>query len=90
MRREDIKESKAQRAARIAGTGNGATLRTRVKPDKSKYCRKIKHKSIALAMDFALNGLAEFLETFFKWLNCFLTLEQGAHLVQERHKLAFG
>ena len=52
---EQIKETKAQRAARIAGTGNGATLRTRLVLDKHKYSRKIKHKgqSIANAMDFA-------------------------------------
>lgn len=49
----DIKETRAQRAARIAGTGNGATLRTRTVRDKTKYTRKIKHKSIANAMDFA-------------------------------------
>lgn len=51
----DIKETKAQRAARIAGTGNGATLRTRLVLDRKKYSRKIKHKgqSIANAMDFA-------------------------------------
>ena len=50
---KDIKETRAQRAARIAGTGNGATLRTRTVRDKTKYTRKIKHKSIATAMDFA-------------------------------------
>ena len=52
---EQIKETKAQRAARIAGTGNGATLRTRLIPLKQKYSRKEKHKgqSIAKAMDFA-------------------------------------
>ena len=49
----DIKETRAQRAARIAGTGNGATLRTRYVPDKKKYSRKIKHKSLAEARDFA-------------------------------------
>lgn len=52
----DIKETRAQRAARIAGTGNGATLRTRTVRDKKKYSRKEKHKSIALAMDFAFYG----------------------------------
>ena len=55
MKRDDIKESKSQREARIAGTGNGATLRTRVRLDRTKYSRKIKHKkSIAEAMDFAI------------------------------------
>lgn len=52
-KKDDIKETRAQRAARIAGTGNGATLRTRTVRDKTKYTRKIKHKSIANAMDFA-------------------------------------
>ena len=48
-------ESVSQRKARVAGTGNGATLRTRVVQMKSKYSRKEKHKgqSIARAMDFA-------------------------------------
>lgn len=48
-------ESVAQRMARVAGTGNGATLRTRVVQDKRHYSRKEKHKgqSIARAMDFA-------------------------------------
>ena len=48
-------ESASQRQERVAGTGNGATLRTRVVQLKSKYCRKEKHKgqSIARAMDFA-------------------------------------
>lgn len=51
---EYVKESAAQRAARIAGTGNGATLRTRLVKDRRKYTRKIKHKarSIAQAIDF--------------------------------------
>lgn len=61
---DSIKETKAQRAARITGTGNGATLRTRLEPDREKYSRKIKHKgqSIANAMDFAfslIGGLFE-------------------------------
>ena len=48
-------ESVSQRKARVAGTGNGATLRTRVVQMKLKYSRKEKHKgqSIARAMDFA-------------------------------------
>ena len=64
---EYIKETRAQRAARIAGTGNGATLRTRLVLDKKKYSRKIKHKgqSIANAMDFAF-----IVENF--TLNCYI------------------
>jgi hypothetical protein len=52
-------ESTSQRKARVAGTGNGATLRTRVVQMKSKYSRKEKHKgqSIASAMDFAFSKL---------------------------------
>lgn len=51
-------ETARQRMARVAGTGNGATLRTRVVQLKSKYTRKEKHKgqSIANAMDFAFYG----------------------------------
>ena len=49
------KESRRLREERIAGTGNGATLRTRIVRDRKKYSRKVKHlnKSIAEAMDFA-------------------------------------
>ena len=56
----EAKETRAQRAARIAESGNGATLRTRVAPDRKKYSRKEKHKgqSIARAMDFAFYGHA--------------------------------
>ena len=48
------KESQKLRAERIAGTGNGSTLRTRVVRDRTKYTRKIKFKkSVADAADFA-------------------------------------
>jgi len=52
------KESVRLRQERIAGTSNGATLRTRVVRDRKKYTRKIKHsrKSIAEAMDFVCFG----------------------------------
>ena len=51
---EKLKESKAQRAARIAETGNNALWRTRVVIDRKKYSRKLKHKkSLADARDFA-------------------------------------
>ena len=50
-------ESVAQRMARVAGTGNGATLRTRVVQNKRNYSRKEKHKgqSIASAMDLLVH-----------------------------------
>lgn len=49
------KESNSQRAARIAESGNGQTMRTRIIRDRKTYTRKDKHKkkSIADAMDFA-------------------------------------
>ena len=51
------KESQKLRAERIAGTGNGSTLRTRVVRDRTKYTRKIKFKkSVADAADFAFYG----------------------------------
>ena len=40
------KESKRQRAERIANSNNGNTMRTRVVKDKKKYSRKTKHKKI--------------------------------------------
>jgi len=49
------KESARLREERIAGTGNGITLRTRVVRDRTKYTRKFKHKkSPATAEDFPL------------------------------------
>lgn len=49
-----VKETGRLREERIAGTGNGHTLRTRIVRDRTRYTRKIKHKkeSIARAMDF--------------------------------------
>ena len=50
----DAKESAALRTLRIDGSQNGATLRTRVVRDKTKYTRTLKHKkSLADAGDFA-------------------------------------
>lgn len=47
-------ESARMRLRRIDGSQNGATLRTRVVRDKTKYNRNIKHKkSLADARDFA-------------------------------------
>ena len=46
-------ESARMRTLRIDGTQNGATLRTRIIRDKTKYNRNIKHKkSLADAGDF--------------------------------------
>ena len=49
------KESTMLRTLRIDGSQNGATLRTRVVRDKTKYSRNLKHKgSLADAGDFPL------------------------------------
>ena len=40
------KETKRQRAERIANSNNGNTMRTRVVKDKKKYSRKSKHKKM--------------------------------------------
>ena len=46
-------ESARLRTLRIDGSQNGATLRTRIVRDKTKYNRNIKHKkSLADAGDF--------------------------------------
>ena len=46
-------ESARMRTLRIDGSQNGATLRTRIVRDKTKYNRNIKHKkSLADAGDF--------------------------------------
>ena len=53
MAKNDAKESARLRKQRIDGSQNGATLRTRVVLDKTKYTRNIKHKkSLADAGDF--------------------------------------
>ena len=50
---ETAKESDMMRMRRIDGSQNGATLRTRVVRDKTKYNRNLKHKkSLAEAGDF--------------------------------------
>ena len=50
---ETAKESAMLRTLRIDGSQNGATLRTRVVRDKTKYSRNVKHrKSFADAGDF--------------------------------------
>ena len=51
---ETAKESALLRMLRIDGSQNGATLRTRIVRDKTKYNRNVKHKkSFADARDFA-------------------------------------
>ena len=51
---ETAKESARLRTLRIDGSQNGATLRTRIVRDKTKYSRTLKHKkSLADAGDFA-------------------------------------
>ena len=58
-RAESAKESDVMRTLRIDGSQNGATLRTKVVRDKTKYNRNVKHKkSLADARDFAFIGLA--------------------------------
>ena len=53
-RAESAKESDVMRTLRIDGSQNGATLRTRIVRDKTKYNRNVKHKkSLADARDFA-------------------------------------
>ncbi len=57
MSKNDAKESARLRKQRIDGSQNGATLRTRIVRDKTKYTRTLKHKkSLADAGDFAFYG----------------------------------
>lgn len=50
---DSAKESAMLRNIRIDGSQNGATLRTRIVRDKTKYTRTLKHKkSLADAGDF--------------------------------------
>ena len=54
---ETAKESDMMRMRRIDGSQNGATLRTRVVRDKTKYNRNLKHKkSLADAGNFPFLG----------------------------------
>ena len=63
---ETAKESAMLRTLRIDGSQNGATLRTRIVRDKTKYTRTLKHKkSLAEAGDFPL------LNSYFR-LNCLM------------------
>ena len=55
MAKNDAKESARLRTLRIDGSQTGATLRTRIVRDKTKYTRTLKHKkSLADAGDFPL------------------------------------
>ena len=57
---ETAKESARLRTLRIDGSQNGATLRTRIVRDKTKYNRTLKHKkSLAEAGDFPLMTLGK-------------------------------
>jgi hypothetical protein len=63
---ETAKESARLRMLRIDGSQNGASLRTRIVRDKTKYTRTLKHKkSLADAGDFPL------LNSYFR-LNCLM------------------
>ena len=63
---ETAKENARLRTLRIDGSQNGATLRTRIVRDKTKYTRTLKHKkSLADAGDFPL------LNSYFR-LNCLM------------------
>ena len=55
---ETAKESAKLRTLRIDGSQNGATLRTRVVRDKTKYNRNLKHKK-SLAFCYGLKSLAD-------------------------------
>ena len=58
MAKNDAKESAELRKQRIDGSQNGATLRTRIVRDKTKYSRTLKHKkSLADAGDFRYTPL---------------------------------
>lgn len=60
---DSAKESAMLRNLRIDGSQNGATLRTRIVRDKTKYNRNVKHKkSLADARDFAfIKGVSGYL-----------------------------
>ena len=72
MAKNDAKESARLRTLRIDGSQNGATLRTRVVRDKTKYTRTLKHKkSLADAGDFPfIKSLSQvkLLNTFFEFV----------------------
>ena len=55
---ETAKESDMMRMRRIDGSQNGATLRTRVVRDKTKYNRNLKHKK-SFASYYGFKSLAD-------------------------------
>ncbi|MDY6332825.1 MAG: hypothetical protein SPL52_15105 [Fibrobacter sp.] len=55
---ETAKESDTMRMRRIDGSQNGATLRTKVVRDKTKYNRNLKHKK-SFAFCYGLKSLAD-------------------------------
>ena len=59
-------ESARLRAMRIDGSQNGATLRTRVVRDKTKYSRTLKHKKSLYNGAVVVGMLTAFRETKFK------------------------
>lgn len=65
---ETAKESAKLRTLRIDGSQSGATLRTRVVRDKTKYNRNLKHKK-SLAFCYGLKSLADAGDFPFLWGN---------------------
>ena len=67
---EIAKESARLRTLRIDGSQNGATLRTRIVRDKTKYSRTLKHKkSLANAGDFPFMEKSFFFQKFTNFAN---------------------
>ena len=67
---EIAKESARLRTLRIDGSQNGATLRTRIVRDKTKYSRTLKHKkSLANAGDFPFMEKIIFFQKFTNFAN---------------------
>ena len=60
-------ESARMRMLRIDGSLNGATLRTRVVRDKTKYKRNLKHKK-SLGFCYGLKSLADAGDFPFLWV----------------------
>ena len=59
---ETAKESAMLRTLRIDGSQNGATLRTRVVRDKTKYNRNLKHKK-----SLAMRGISLFMGSSYEY-----------------------
>ena len=68
-------ESTTQRLLRINGSNNGATLRTRVVQDKTKYNRKLKHnKSFAEAGNFSFTDISTYIHSTVIFASILLSL----------------